>query len=108
MKTAPAARRLATAGASTSACAARTLRARAGDVARHVEEILERDRQPIDRRAAYAAFLSRSAVVGFRARGFRVHLHEGAFAFAVGRGDAREHLIDELAARRTSASSSAR
>src|SRR5207237_4038429 len=67
-------------------------------IAGDIEEVLERDRQPIDCRAAHACLPQPVGVVGFRARAFRVNLQKSARAFAGGIGDARERLFDKLAA----------
>src|SRR5262249_46826237 len=63
------------------------------------EQVLERDRQPVDARAAHAAAAQRVGVIGVGARRILVDLEEGARSFAIGGGDTRERALDELAAR---------
>src|SRR5205823_6044518 len=69
-------------------------------VARDIEEILQRYRQPVDARAAHPALSQPVGVIGVGSRLAFVHLEERARPFPIGRGDARERLVDELAARR--------
>src|SRR5690349_23699936 len=71
----------------------------ARDVARHIEEVLERNRQAIHRRAPHAALAQRVGVIRIGARRVLVNLEEGARAFAIGGSDTHERLLDELAAR---------
>ena len=74
------------------------LRAGARDVARDVEQVLDRHRQPVHRRAPHARLAQAVRVVGIGARRVRIDLQERARALARRIGDARERQLRQLAA----------
>ncbi len=78
---------------------AQDLRAGRGDLARDVEEILDRHRQPGKRRRHHPVLAQPVGGLGGEQRALGVHLGEGAAALAAGVGDTRERFLDEPAAR---------
>ena len=97
--TAPAARRRATTGASSPAGGASLERLGAGKrrLARHVAEVLDRDRDAGERRGHDARLAQHVAGVGRGQRLRLVDLDEGALALALGVLDAGERFFGELA-----------